>query len=164
MSDTSYLFAYGLLMGKTGSFVVDGVLKTQLVPVSRATIRARLYDLGDYPGARASDDPAHRVHGTLFRLRNPGVALPVLDRFEAFHPRRPTRSEFVRQIASVSRPRLRAPVRAWVYYYNGHPLASALVPGGDYTVHIRHCEETPDSPPSRVPRQARRCPNYCLGR
>jgi gamma-glutamylcyclotransferase (GGCT)/AIG2-like uncharacterized protein YtfP len=108
--------------------------------VGRGTIRANLYDLGDYPGARVvGAEPAQRVSGELYRLRAPESALKSLDRYEEFSPLRPNKSLFVRELLAVTLEDGRKK-RAWAYLYNRGIADAKLIPTGRYrdSANARH--------------------------
>jgi gamma-glutamylcyclotransferase (GGCT)/AIG2-like uncharacterized protein YtfP len=100
--------------------------------VGRGTIRGNLYDLGDYPGARVvGAEPGQRVSGELYRLRDPQLALRILDEYEEFSPLRPSKSLFVREILAVTLEDGRKK-RAWAYLYNRGIANARLMPTGCY--------------------------------
>ena len=100
--------------------------------VGRGTIRANLYDLGNYPGARVlGAEPAQRVSGELYRLRDPKLALKILDEYEAFSPLEPTKSLFVRELLPVTLEDGREK-RAWAYLYNRGIAGAKLILTGRY--------------------------------
>jgi gamma-glutamylcyclotransferase (GGCT)/AIG2-like uncharacterized protein YtfP len=100
--------------------------------VGRGTIRASLYDLGDYPGARVVGLRAgQRVSGELYRLRDPKVALRILDKYEEFSPLDPRKSLFIRGLVPVTMEDGRKK-RAWAYLYNRSVADARLIPSGRY--------------------------------
>ena len=132
------LFVYGTLMR---GFREDWQRKVGAEFVGEGTIRASLYDLGDYPGARGfSAEPGERVSGELYRLRDSALALKILDRYEEFFPLRPKKSLFVRKPVSVTLEDGRRK-RAWTYLYNRAVANAKPIPSGRYV----------DSPASRLP-------------
>ncbi len=79
------LFVYGTLMPHTtGAFGSD--MRARLAREGRslgaASVCARLYDLGQYPGLVPSSDPGDAVHGIVMRLADPAASLPWLDAYE----------------------------------------------------------------------------------
>ena len=98
--------------------------------VRRGTIRANLYDLGDYPGARVlGAEPGQRVSGELYRLRHPEFALGILDKYEEFCPLESNKSLFVRELVLVTLEDGRKK-RAWAYLYNRGIANAKLIPTG----------------------------------
>ena len=87
---------------------------------NRATLQARLYNLGAYPGVLLSDDPSEAVVGELFELPigSQGTAiLALLDAYEDFRITDPTNSLFLRQ-RTVATLADGATQECWVYTYN----------------------------------------------
>jgi gamma-glutamylcyclotransferase (GGCT)/AIG2-like uncharacterized protein YtfP len=126
---TPLLFVYGTLMR---GFREDWQRKVGAELVGRGTIRANLYDLGDYPGARvAGAKPDRRVIGELYRLRDPELALETLDKYEEFSPLEPNKSLFIRELLSVSLEDGRKK-RAWAYLYNRGIANARVIPTGRY--------------------------------
>jgi gamma-glutamylcyclotransferase (GGCT)/AIG2-like uncharacterized protein YtfP len=97
----------------------------------RGSVRGVLFDLGAYPGLRREDGGKRAVTGELYRLDRPARLLPRLDRYEGCgrHMRRPT--EYIREAVPVE-PENGAPVRAWVYLYNGPLRGARRIHSGDY--------------------------------
>ncbi len=119
-----HLFVYGTLRGDTGH-PASGLLERRARQVGYGLLRGRLYDLGAYPAAVRSSEPAHRVRGLVYRLE-PGlreVLLTELDEYEG--------AEYRREVASV-RLESGETVSAWVYWYARTPPPGRLLAGGDY--------------------------------
>ena len=124
-----FLFVYGTLMR---GFREDWRQKLGAEFIGRGTIRANLYDLGDYPGAKVlGAEPGRRVSGELYRLRHPELALKTLDEYEEFSPLKPNRSLFIRRLVSVTLEDGRKR-RAWAYLYNRGTAGAKLIPTGSY--------------------------------
>jgi gamma-glutamylcyclotransferase (GGCT)/AIG2-like uncharacterized protein YtfP len=88
---------------------------------TRATIQARLYDLGAYPGVVLSDDLADTVSGELFILPDEPAILARLDDYEDFRPADPVGSLFFRrQVLATLQDGVNAgkEIACWVYTYN----------------------------------------------
>lgn len=126
---SSRLFVYGTLMK---GFHEDWQRKVGAEHVGEGTIRAGLYDLGDYPGARVlGAKPGQRVSGELYRLRDPKLALRILDKYEGFSAVDPKRSLFIRRLVPVTLENGRK-IRAWAYIYNRAVANARLIPSGRY--------------------------------
>lgn len=109
----------------------DGLLKQAGAErIGRGTIQARLYDLGPYPGAKASSTPGDRVKGEIHRLMEPGKAFEILDRYEGIQPGNRAEGEFTREMVSVTLEN-GSVRRAWAYLYNRAVEESRRVAGGD---------------------------------
>lgn len=122
------LFVYGTLMRESGGRWPDSVEGEYC---GRGEIGARLYDLGEYPGAVPSDSAGESVKGELYRLRDPQSVLEALDRYEEYFPSRPDRSLFLRTVVPVD---VGGGVlkHAWVYLYNGPIDENRRISSGDY--------------------------------
>jgi len=96
-----------------------------------AWIQGRLYRIAHYPGLLLSDDPAERVVGELYALREPETVLAGLDRYEGCGPGFAEPTEYVRCPHPV---RLMDGSRcaAWVYLYNRPVAEAARIAGGDF--------------------------------
>jgi gamma-glutamylcyclotransferase (GGCT)/AIG2-like uncharacterized protein YtfP len=125
-----YLFAYGTLVGGVAPPEIAPVVKN-LRYVGRGTIKGRLYDLGDFPGAIQEGQDSSRVSGHVYELpKNPQV-LRKLDEYEGYSPRSKSTSLFVRKRTQVLLSSGRT-VRSWVYFYNRKPAKAPPVSHGDY--------------------------------
>jgi gamma-glutamylcyclotransferase (GGCT)/AIG2-like uncharacterized protein YtfP len=95
-------------------------------------MKASLYDLGDYPGARLiSATSGEGVSGELYRLRDSSLALRTLDKYEEFFPHEPRKSLFVRKRVSVTLEDGRRK-RAWAYFYNRAVAGAKPIPSGRF--------------------------------
>ena len=123
------LFVYGTLMK---GFREDWQRKVGADFVGKGTIKAHLYDFGDYPGARDSRaEPGQRVRGELYRLRDAELALKILDKYEEFSPSEPRKSLFIRKSVAVTLEDGRKK-RAWAYIYNRGVARAKLIASGSY--------------------------------
>jgi gamma-glutamylcyclotransferase (GGCT)/AIG2-like uncharacterized protein YtfP len=119
---TDCLFVYGTLMPASGHPMALR-LASESALLGAATMSGRLYDLGDYPGAVPSADPADRVHGMAVRLRNPATSLRWLDAYEGCGDDDAEPHAYQRVIASALLKSGQA-IDAWIYYYRW-PLSAA---------------------------------------
>lgn len=134
---STHLFAYGTLLTGTRNPGVNRLVARSLRALSRGCIRARLHDLGGYPGAVPSTHPQDRVYGYVFVLRDPETALAVLDWFEGYDRGRPATSHFVRRCAEVTLCPHGPPLGAWVYFYASEPGPAPPIRSGDYLDYVR---------------------------
>jgi gamma-glutamylcyclotransferase (GGCT)/AIG2-like uncharacterized protein YtfP len=125
-----YLFAYGTLVDRHAPRALAATLK-RLKPVGKGFIFARLYDLGDYPGAVLDPNGRHKVFGLIYELPRDEKALERLDAYEEFDPRHPAASLFVRKRAAINRPN-QPPLTGWVCEYNRDVNSSPLIKSGHY--------------------------------
>ncbi|MCS7013973.1 MAG: gamma-glutamylcyclotransferase [Chloroherpetonaceae bacterium] len=116
------LFVYGTLrrglerhwLLQNSSYLGDG------------TIRARLYDLGDYPGIKKGNGT---VYGELYEVDAPTLAR--LDEEEDYMPSCESQSLYLRRWVTV-RDRNGKRQRAFAYFYNGTVCESRRIVHGDY--------------------------------
>lgn len=125
------LFAYGTLAEENGPREIAIAVK-HLKLIGEGYIFARLYDLGEYPGAILDDSKRHKVFGKIFELPADRKLLDRLDAYEGFDPNQPEISLFVRKRAAIQR-RNAAPLMSWFYEYNGDVNSSALIKSGHYS-------------------------------
>jgi gamma-glutamylcyclotransferase (GGCT)/AIG2-like uncharacterized protein YtfP len=99
----------------------------------RGTVKARLCDLGEYPGAVKSSLPGDKIIHELYEINEPVSQLRELDAFEEFDPAIPAERLFVRRSAIVQ---LKDAVqsRAWIDYVNKKPCRARAIRGGHYTM------------------------------
>jgi len=122
------LFVYGSLR-RAADFPEARMLAAGADHLGTATARGRLYRIAWYPGMVASDDPAERVTGDLFALRDPAL-LAALDAYEGCGPADPAPQEYRR--ARITVESAAGPVEAWAYLF-AHPLGHhPRIPGGDF--------------------------------
>ena len=112
------LFLYGTHRPDRAPAEIAPVAR-RLIPVGPATIRARLYDLGAYPGVILDDDALTPVPGQIFRVPD-AATLAALDRYEDYRPADPAASLFLRTKAVVTLDDGSCQT-CWVYVYNGPP-------------------------------------------
>ena len=125
-----YLFTYGTLAEDKAPHQIVAAVK-QLKPVGRGYIFARLYDLGEYPGAVLDHSKRHKVFGKIFELPADPKLLGRLDEYEAFDRKRPAASLFVRKRTAINRSNC-PPVTGWVYEYNRDVNSSSTIKSGRY--------------------------------
>jgi gamma-glutamylcyclotransferase (GGCT)/AIG2-like uncharacterized protein YtfP len=128
---THHLFVYGTLSPRHAPPEIAATVR-RLRPVGAASVRGRLYDLGEYPGAILSKSSRSVIRGEVFELPGDAQTLSSLDNYEGFAPGKPGSSLFVRRAWPVvmdDGTRL----RCWVYVYNGDTRRALPVRGGRYT-------------------------------
>jgi gamma-glutamylcyclotransferase (GGCT)/AIG2-like uncharacterized protein YtfP len=84
--------------------------------VAAGKVKAELFDLGEFPGARKSSTPGKTVEGEVYRLRRVVSTLKVLDQVEGFSSRARVRSMFQRAMTEVTLPNGEQCL-AWIYWY-----------------------------------------------
>jgi gamma-glutamylcyclotransferase (GGCT)/AIG2-like uncharacterized protein YtfP len=129
-----FLFVYGTLMRGLREELQE---KVSANFVGEGVIQARLYDLGDFPGARlAGGNSATSVRGELYQLRNPMRAIAILDKYEGCFPSDRRNSLFVRELVTVKFEAGRKR-KAWTYLYNRPVDNARLIPSGNYRDRVR---------------------------
>jgi gamma-glutamylcyclotransferase (GGCT)/AIG2-like uncharacterized protein YtfP len=128
---TKYLFLYGTLMQHESDEEMALVVN-RLNRIGSASVRGRLYDFGDYPGAVVDPSSNTSVRGELVELPDDESFLHTLDRYEEFDPTNPQHSLFVRTKVRIQLTDGRN-VDAWMYVYNKHPGDAPIITGGTYS-------------------------------
>jgi gamma-glutamylcyclotransferase (GGCT)/AIG2-like uncharacterized protein YtfP len=108
------LFIYGTLHPDRAPREIAAATR-RLTPIGPATIRARLYNLGAYPGA-VLDATAPPIPGSLFTVPD-AATLAALDAYEDFRPADPANSLFLRVETTATLPD-GSRQSCWVYIYN----------------------------------------------
>src|SRR5262245_52440017 len=128
----AHLFVYGTLLAVVRHPMGER-LRREARLVGPGAIQGRLYSLGRYPGLIEADDPHCLVHGEVYALDAPGVALQWLDAYEGIVPNRPALSPYAR----VERPvhmEAGEMLKAWVYLYCRSVREHPEVVGGRWAV------------------------------
>lgn len=104
---TDLLFVYGTLTRSAAAVPLGGPERERLwresCLIGPATIRARLYDFGAYPGlVLAPDAPDAIAHGEVLRLFDAAATFAWLDRYEMIEPGEEETSEYARVVAEVT--------------------------------------------------------------
>jgi gamma-glutamylcyclotransferase (GGCT)/AIG2-like uncharacterized protein YtfP len=124
------LFIYGTLMLTSGHPMALR-LASQSRVLGPAMAAGRLYDLGAYPGAVASNTIADRVHGFVVKLNHPARTLRWIDVYEGAGADDPEPRAFERVIAPVRLMSGRQ-LHAWIYYYRGALARARQLSSGRY--------------------------------
>ena len=98
------LFVYGTLM-RGFDHPMARLLEQNADFLGEAHCAGRLYLVRHYPGLVDSDDPADRVFGQLFRLRQPRDVLAKLDDYEGCGEAAAPPHEFIRATRPVTASR-----------------------------------------------------------
>ncbi len=112
--ETDVLFVYGTL--RRGFRLHHNLKRLGAQFVGKGEVQAELFDLGEFPGARASTKPGKMVAGELYRLHKVLNSLQVLDQIEGFSPGNPEKGMFQRATTEVTLPNGERRL-AWVYWY-----------------------------------------------
>jgi gamma-glutamylcyclotransferase (GGCT)/AIG2-like uncharacterized protein YtfP len=121
------LFVYGTLRaGEENPFAA--LLRRSAVLLGRATIQGRLYAFGWHPSLVPSDDPADRVVGDVFEIRESEAEslIATLDEYEGpGFPRRQVE-------ARLEDGRV---VACWAYFYAGSVEGRERIASGEWRTH-----------------------------
>jgi gamma-glutamylcyclotransferase (GGCT)/AIG2-like uncharacterized protein YtfP len=126
-----HLFTYGTLLDQYAPREIAAMIK-KLKPAGKGYIFARLYDLGEYPGAVLDSSRRYKVFGKILELPADRRLLKQLDSYEAFNPERPAESLFLRKRATIHRTNERS-LTGWVYVYNGSVDSAPIIEQGRYS-------------------------------
>jgi gamma-glutamylcyclotransferase (GGCT)/AIG2-like uncharacterized protein YtfP len=110
------LFVYGTLRPDRAPKEIAGIVE-RLTPVSAGSIRARLYDFGDYPGIVLDESAGATVDGEIFALPADRKTLQQLDAYEEYSPQNSEGSLFKRIKTAVTLKNGTQQM-CWVYVYN----------------------------------------------
>jgi gamma-glutamylcyclotransferase (GGCT)/AIG2-like uncharacterized protein YtfP len=114
---TDALFVYGSLRSEFENRYA-AKLRAAADLAGRATVTGSIFRVGRYPGYR--EEPAGRVEGEVWRLREPEATLAMLDEYEGSRYRR------------AIRPTSIAGMEAWIYVWTGNVDAAARIESGDF--------------------------------
>lgn len=125
-----YLFVYGTLRRDSNNDMYK-LLARHAEFCSDAWFAGKLFKVTYYPCAIPSDDPADRVYGELYKLRDPKFLLEKLDDYEECSDKYPEPKEYVRERKLVHTP-MGNSIEAWIYIYN-RPVNDLLrITSGDF--------------------------------
>ena len=131
---THHLFVYGTLSPRHAPLEIAATVR-RLRPVGQASVRGRLYDLGEYPGAVLSEKSRSVIRGEVFELPGDRSTLTSLDSYEGFEPNNRSSSLFLRRAWPVTMDDGKK-LRCWVYVYNGTMKAAQPLRSGRYSSRI----------------------------
>lgn len=126
----SYLFVYGTLLSPVRSSA-HGVMDRCARLLGAASMQAKLYDLGNYPGLVGSDDANDQALGELYLVLDAEPLFKHLDAYEQCAPTDPQPHEYQRMQRT-------APLvdgseyLAWVYEYAWPTDGLKPIASGDY--------------------------------
>jgi gamma-glutamylcyclotransferase (GGCT)/AIG2-like uncharacterized protein YtfP len=106
-------------------------LRSESVFLGDATIQAKLFHLGNYPGAALSPWPRDIVHGNIIRMISPQRTLAWLDEYEGCSDTQPQPRAYRRATMTV-RLATGEGRHAWVYLYNLSVRFTRLLPHGRF--------------------------------
>ncbi len=126
------LFVYGTLMSwAKGALGLNERkrLSREARSLGPATLRGRLYELGQYPGLIISNVDEDVVHGEVFELFRPAVTLQWLDHYEGVRCERGELDDYRRETVEVTLADS-AVVKVSVYVYRRSLRRARYLPSG----------------------------------
>ncbi len=130
---TANLFVYGTLMRVAAASALGRDMRDRLDResnwVGAATVAGRLYNCGSYPGLVAGETPGERVHGELYRLRDPDAVFRWLDPYEGLSCGQLIGTEYERLVVPAQLD-TGAHTDAWIYRYLKAVDPSSHLPDG----------------------------------
>lgn len=133
MKKPEHLFVCGTLRPGLEPDEVAGIME-KMLRIGRASVRGRLYDLGDYPGAVLDPNCDAKIIGEAFQLPDDDEALAALDAYEGIDPHDSGDSMFVRREAEITLEG-GANLVCWIYVYNRQVASATLIRSGDYLIY-----------------------------
>ena len=98
--------------------------------IGPATVQAKLYDLGEYPGA-VLDSSESKVFGKAFEFSDDEGLLKTLDRYEGFDSEDLKHNLFIRTKTDATLND-GSSIECWIYVYNQDTNDAHLIECGDY--------------------------------
>src|SRR6202035_2132997 len=131
---THHLFVYGTLSPRHAPPEIAATVR-RLRPVGQASVRGRLYDLGEYPGAVLSEKSRSVIRVEVSGPAWDRTTLQSLDGYEGFEPNNRSSRLFLRRAWAVTMDDGKK-LRCWVYVYNGTMKAAHALRSGRYSSRI----------------------------
>ncbi len=131
----SYLFVYGTLRNGF-DLPLKKELASELEYIGKSEIKGRLYDIGEYPGAKPSTATDSAIKGDIFRLYHPRKVLKVLDEYEGYDSHDLDGSEYFRTKETVETADGKK-LKVWVYWYNHPVIGKKRIHGNDYLQYLK---------------------------
>jgi gamma-glutamylcyclotransferase (GGCT)/AIG2-like uncharacterized protein YtfP len=124
------LFVYGSLRRDVNDGLCE-LLERYTDFIDYGTYQGLLYNIDNYPGAVASNNPSHLVVGEVYRLHDPNRVLSRLDVYEECSPSFSKPTEYLRDIQYVQLLNNDI-IPAWIYLYNYPTDNLQLIASGDF--------------------------------
>lgn len=134
--EPEYLFVYGTLL-RDVSHPKSDILEKYARNQGRRIFRGRLYDVGSYPAAIASNNKNDKIFGDLYELLRPQAALKKLDAYEGYFPENNTASFYIRTKETVYHTDGKHGIKSWIYLYNKSIEGLRPISSGDYLAYLQ---------------------------
>lgn len=137
MSNGIYkLFVYGSLRSGFRNPVYE-YLTRYFHLLGEAVVKGKLYDLGEYPAAAATNDEIY-ISGELYGINNPlefSWAIGQLDDYEGLNVEEGEKAMYKREevIAYIKGE----PHKAWIYWFNGEISGKPEIESGDLLQYLQ---------------------------
>src|SRR6185503_15578888 len=128
--DVYQLFVYGSLRSGFRSPAYEYISR-YFDLVGEARVRGKLFDLGEYPAAKPTDDDKFII-GELYRIRQQNEfswAMGQLDDYEGVHVGFDETQLYRSEIAEVQINNEKT--NAWIYWYHGDIEGKPVIESGD---------------------------------
>jgi gamma-glutamylcyclotransferase (GGCT)/AIG2-like uncharacterized protein YtfP len=118
MSLINNIFVYGTLREGRLEHILPEI-KRFVTYSDKGYVKGRLFDVGDFPGARPARLDNKKVYGQLIEIKpeHESDVFRELDEYEEYNPANPDNSLFVRKKVNVFTKEGKN-VNAWIYWYN----------------------------------------------
>ena len=140
------IFVYGTLMD---SIIKDALPKIDLHirKKENGKINARLFDLGEYSGAKPTTTKSKEVFGKIYEVdpKHFDSVLVTLDDYEEYNPNKKQASLYIRKITPVITQDGSLSL-AWVYWYNKPINRKSEIETGDYKKYLKRNKINKDAP------------------
>ena len=135
-NDVFKLFVYGSLRSGFRNPVYEYLTK-YFTLIGEAVVKGKLYDLGDYPAATATEED-HFISGELYTINNPqefSWAIGQLDDYEGLNVEEGEIALYKRE--QVIAYRKAEPHTAWIYWYNRDITGKPEIESGDVLEYLQ---------------------------
>lgn len=136
-----HLFVYGSLRRGFHSSAFEYISR-YFDFISDATVKGKLFDMGDYPAAIPVEGP-DLIKGELYRIKNEPEfpwAIGQLDDYEGVLSENDETALYRRDITDVFTDK--GLIRAWVYWFNGDTTGKPRIESGDLIQYL-HQKNSP---------------------
>ena len=130
---TQHLFVYGSLMPQLNSRFGEAErtrLARESTIIGPASVRGKLYNLGDYPGLISNSCLNSRASGVLLRLNMPEETFAWLDLFEDIVLGRSTEANTYERVARTVMLEDGGEIESWVYVMWRVPASASEITTG----------------------------------
>lgn len=125
------LFVYGTLrQGNANAMAAYVAAHAEFV--AGGWFQGCMYQISDYPGVIASEQPDDRVFGEVYRLNDAQVALAVLDDYEECGTQYTQPAEYQRVKTHILAMDGRVLEPVWIYLYQWPLVGKARIVSGDF--------------------------------